>query len=498
MLTFGWAIRCVGLWWDHNTMITDTAGILFFTTSCLFLMKLFKNFHEQRSAPGSVYRSLKFTIVGYNVLFYLVDFALVVSDLVHASYIDLIIGPVLSVLFGASYLLFVVVALFVLFKLRFSWTYMRPLFPPLAVVLVALLFRAVVNFMSLGNIEYSDTGKVLVDVTDNNSLVILITEALPGVCFLIMSLYTDSPWDAPGMNSLEVRRSLLHSSPPSSFRSLDISTLPKEALVQKEVVGQGSTGTVFKCEFNHDSVAVKILEMRTKDMTPNQTQALVRELSVVASLDHPNIVQVVGISYPQMDQVALVTEYFENGSLNNILSVMHRDLPFSLLLRMAQDIARGMAHLHKHGVVHHDLKTSNVLVSLTRQCRIADAGLWCLSQFEVSRKLRSGTLEYMAPEVLGEHEYSFKSDVYSFGVIFYEIVTGKRPFSECMMPLEAMASAIIDGTLTLKPPTASHPQPICDLMMRCMARNPDLRPTFTEIDRLLTSLYNTAIAAQTV
>ena len=156
---------------------------------------------------------------------------------------------------------------------------------------------------------------------------------------------------------------------------------------------------------------------------------------------------------------------------------------------MALDIAKGMNQLHSYNppIVHRDLKSPNLLVSLDWKIKIADFGLSRTMQGSfLSTQGVIGTCQWMSPEVLmGGHNVTEKSDVFSFGVILYEIVTRQKPWSHFQMP-QQIAVQIFKGH-RLEMPDGVQPE-ILSLVKDCWQEDPTVRPSFTSILERLTLL----------
>lgn len=222
-------------------------------------------------------------------------------------------------------------------------------------------------------------------------------------------------------------------SDPFSDMSLEIEDLiiPWKELVLKEKIGAGSFGTVHRADWNGSDVAVKIL--MEQDFHPERLKEFLREVAIMRSLRHPNIVLLMG-AVTQPPNLSIVTEYLSRGSLYRLL---HRHGAREYLderrrLSMAFDVAKGMNYLHKRNppIVHRDLKSPNLLVDKKYTVKVCDFGLSRLkANTFLSSKTAAGTPEWMAPEVLRDEPSNEKSDVYSFGVILWELMTMQQPWS---------------------------------------------------------------------
>ncbi|XP_075080738.1 serine/threonine/tyrosine-protein kinase HT1-like isoform X2 [Nicotiana tabacum] len=175
----------------------------------------------------------------------------------------------------------------------------------------------------------------------------------------------------------------------------------------------------------------------------------------------------------------IIMEYMSQGTLRMYLN---KKEPYSLsietILRLALDISRGMAYLHSQGVIHRDLKSSNLLLNDEMRVKVADFGTSCLETQCREAKGNMGTYRWMAPEMIKEKPYTRKVDVYSFGIVLWELTTALLPF-QGMTPVQA-AFAVAEKNE--RPPLPASCQPaLAHLIKRCWAANPSKRPDFTDI-----------------
>ncbi|KAL6634241.1 hypothetical protein ACP70R_026912 [Stipagrostis hirtigluma subsp. patula] len=284
----------------------------------------------------------------------------------------------------------------------------------------------------------------------------------------------------------------LRKSSPFNDMSLDIEdlTIPWSELVLKEKIGAGSFGTVHRADWNDSDVAVKIL--MEQDFHPERLREFLREVAIMKSLRHPNIVLLMG-AVTQPPNLSIVTEYLSRGSLYRLL---HRhgareNLDERRRLSMAFDVAKGMNYLHKRNppIVHRDLKSPNLLVDKKYTVKVCDFGLSRLkANTFLSSKTAAGTPEWMAPEVLRDEPSNEKSDVYSFGVILWELMTLQQPWSH-LNPTQVVAAVGFKGR-RLEIPSTVDPK-VAAVIESCWVREPWRRPSFANIMESLKPLIKT-------
>ena len=153
-----------------------------------------------------------------------------------------------------------------------------------------------------------------------------------------------------------------------------------------------------------------------------------REAKVVSQLSHDTIVHVYDY-WVRGNSYYIAMEYVQGITLKDLLSTMHH-LPVHIAAIIVYQICRGLSHAHCRGIVHRDLKPSNIMISNSGQVKILDFGI---AHFQYDEDLTSlgaviGTYSYMSPEQAMGKNITPSSDIFSLGILFYELLTGTRPF----------------------------------------------------------------------
>ncbi|KAJ4781110.1 Leucine-rich receptor-like protein kinase family protein [Rhynchospora pubera] len=285
-----------------------------------------------------------------------------------------------------------------------------------------------------------------------------------------------------------------------------------EALIDKNIVGHGGSGTVYKIELsNGELVAVKKLWTRkTKDRvdpaspgSPGLDRELKTEVETLGSIRHKNIVKLY-CCYSSNDSNLLVYEYMPNGNLWDALHNGWCFLDWPTRHRIALGIAQGLAYLHHDllfPIVHRDIKSSNVLLDADFEPKVADFGiakvLQARREHELSTTTIAGTYGYLAPEYAYSTKATTKCDVYSFGVVLMELVTGKKPIEpefgdsrdivhwiSTKMCTKEGTIEVLDRRLSWSPYKEEMIQAL-RVAIRCTCSLPGLRPTMNEVVQLL-------------
>jgi len=240
-------------------------------------------------------------------------------------------------------------------------------------------------------------------------------------------------------------------------------------------LGEGGMAAVYKAyQSNMDRyVALKVLPRHFAN-DPQFVARFEQEAKVLAKLRHPHILPV--HDYGQHDGYTyLVMPFIESGTLINFLG----DKPLSLLKmqRFISQVGDALDYAHSQGIIHRDVKPSNVLVDERENCMLVDFGI--AKMVEGSANLTQtggilGTPAYMSPEQGRGEAVDQRIDIYALGVILYEMATGRVPF-KAETPIAVLVKHMTDP---LSPPRAVNPNlppAVENVILKAMAKNPDDR-----------------------
>ncbi|HWW59732.1 MAG TPA: serine/threonine-protein kinase [Thermoanaerobaculia bacterium] len=166
--------------------------------------------------------------------------------------------------------------------------------------------------------------------------------------------------------------------------------------------------------------AIKILRHEISD--PQQIVRFKTEFSTLVSLEHASIIKVYDFGLLHDRFPYFTMEFFAGKRISEFFDGQNWDALYDVIVQ----IASGLHHIHHQGIIHLDLKPSNILVDETGKAKIMDFGLAIESRQVLDRQIR-GTLQYMAPEVLRQDRVDSRADLYALGMTLYETVTGALP-----------------------------------------------------------------------
>ena len=277
-------------------------------------------------------------------------------------------------------------------------------------------------------------------------------------------------------------------------------TLGSNYTIERELGGGGMSRVfVARDESLGRDVVVKVLSPELAHGL--SAERFTREIKLAAALQEPHIVPVLSAGQTAGALPYYTMPFVRGESLRQRLN--KGLVPLEESLTILRDVARALAYAHRQGIVHRDIKPENILLS---------EGTAVVTDFGIAKALQAartqapgGTLTqtgtslgspmYMAPEqAAADPSTDQRADIYAWGVVAYELISGKHPFADKTSPQQLLAAHMSDTPRPITTTNPSLPRSIADLVMRCLSKDPAIRPaTGTE---LLTALNDPSAAVQ--
>jgi serine/threonine protein kinase len=261
-------------------------------------------------------------------------------------------------------------------------------------------------------------------------------------------------------------------------------------------LGRGGAGAVFEARhvYTRRAVAIKIIREDRERATLNELKTrLLREAQALAAARDPGIVDVLDAGVAANGMPYLVLECLEGRTLEGLLAARERISPIDTAA-IGMQLARSLAAAHRAGVVHRDVKPSNVFVMRTADGRehtkLVDFGIARIEQVAERRISKCGALigtpEYMSPEqLLGRDDVDGRSDIYALGVTLYECLTGRVPYTGTYAQV-LLQCATGDAVAPVRAIAPDVPEPLATVIDRALAKPREAR--FADMDAFADAL----------
>ena len=252
------------------------------------------------------------------------------------------------------------------------------------------------------------------------------------------------------------------------------------------VLGKGGMGYVYKAlqkKLNRE-VALKVLD------TSSDKESIERfymEAQAMKELDHQNLVQVYDFG-EQSNQFFIAMTYVKGSTLADVLTNRSR-LDFDAIDIIAKQVARGLLYAHSKGIVHRDVKPSNIMITHDNRVYLMDFGISHIQETErlTLTGMTMGTPEYMSPEQCHGDQVTIQSDIYSLGVILFEMTCGRLPFIGAK-PIEIAIKHVQEQPPAPESFRPDIPNGLSALILKCLKKH--VADRFHDMQELLDALDN--------
>ncbi len=247
--------------------------------------------------------------------------------------------------------------------------------------------------------------------------------------------------------------------------------------VQREI-SRGSMGTVY---LGHDPyidrpVAIKVAhaeQLKDEESGERYRKMFFNEAHTAGRLSHPNIISIFDAGV-EGDVCYLVMEYVEGGNTLKTYCKPEALLPVERVVEIIFKCARGLDFAHRQGIIHRDIKPTNILVTGDLDVKIGDFSIAYINKLDSTETMPMGMVgspRYMSPEQIQENTLTNQTDLFSLGIVMYELLTGKHPFAADNF------SRLVQRILNEEPPPMREfrsevPDELERVMRKLLAKNP--------------------------
>ena len=247
----------------------------------------------------------------------------------------------------------------------------------------------------------------------------------------------------------------------------------------KSLIGEGGMGNVYLGE--HLSIGRKVaIKVLRPELASNQEirSRFKNEASVMAHLQHPGIVSL--FDYVEEDDgLYLIMELVEGEEITDLLKKLNEPLSIKRAKDIMLKVLNAFAYAHKSGIVHRDVKPSNILITGNEEIKVLDFGIAKLvgdSQFNLTKTgTQVGTVYYMSPEQVKAQELDQRSDIYSLGVTFYELLAGFCPYKSMTSEYEVYDKIVREPLLPLTDTMGEDYAQVWSVIQKATAKEPNDR-----------------------
>uniref|UniRef100_A0A8C7DMJ9 non-specific serine/threonine protein kinase n=1 Tax=Oncorhynchus kisutch TaxID=8019 RepID=A0A8C7DMJ9_ONCKI len=268
----------------------------------------------------------------------------------------------------------------------------------------------------------------------------------------------------------------------ASGRSTSVYSGEEEKLhyIPIRILGRGAFGEATLYRRTEDNSLVVWKEVDLNCLSDKERKDVTNEISILSILQHNNIIAYFN-HFMDKDTLLIELEYCNGGNLYDKINQQKGKLfTEEVVIWYLYQVASAVAHIHKAGILHRDIKTLNIFLTKTNLIKLGDYGLAKKldSQFAMAETC-VGTPYYMSPELCQGVKYNFKSDIWAMGCVIFEVLTLTRTF-DATNPLN-LCVKIVQGNWTMEVNSDVYSSALIKLVYECLDQDPEKRPTAEEI-----------------
>jgi class 3 adenylate cyclase len=246
-------------------------------------------------------------------------------------------------------------------------------------------------------------------------------------------------------------------------------------------LGEGGMSTVYLAEniADGEQQVLKLIRMNVQD-DGEMVQRFIGEFALISQIDHPNVAKIFAQGFSE-SHAYIAMEYFPGGDLRQLMS---GEFGETIAVATLLQVAGALSAIHGEGIVHRDMKPDNIMIRADGSLALADFGIATQMQTELHGEQAGevyGTPSYLSPEQATDSAVDHRADIYALGVMFFEILTGKKPY-RASSP-QALLYQHVNAEVPKLPAVYMHYQ---DLLEKMMAKAPEDR--FHQADDIVTAV----------
>uniref|UniRef100_A0A8C1GBY8 Tyrosine-protein kinase n=1 Tax=Cyprinus carpio TaxID=7962 RepID=A0A8C1GBY8_CYPCA len=258
--------------------------------------------------------------------------------------------------------------------------------------------------------------------------------------------------------------------------------LEHDDVILGQSIGRGNFGEVFSGRLHSDNTPVAVKACR-ENLPAEHKNKFLMEARILKQYDHPNIVKLIGVC-TQKQPIYIIMELVQGGDFLTFLRTEGHNLKTKMLIKMAENVASGMAYLESKKCIHRDLAARNCLVGEESVVKISDFGMSRQEQdgvYSAAGGMKQIPVKWTAPEALNYGRYTTESDVWSFGVLLWETFSrGVTPYTIPHNMNNQQTRDEVERGYRMPAPN-NCPGEIYALMCQCWQYDPRNRPSFRKL-----------------